>query len=232
MLPFLKEQKPESPTAESMNPKANTKEDPSLPAEQEYLTVATQNRNVRKSTVLLAVLFGMGLFCLFFMIKKSAPEKASAASAGQDETQIEMAITRLTGVRSTMFDGLEKIVSKFYEFSDVHQVKISELQKNPFKVEMFSDDLKKNPTDYWQLTASERQPENLELLSIMQSDQSAEGRCCMINDKILYEGDSIMGYKILKISSNSVKLELGGKSPEEGSPGRLEGLQIVLKLSE
>ncbi len=41
----------------------------------------------------------------------------------------------------------------------------------------------------------------------------------MINDKVLYEGDTIKGYKVGRISDDSVKLELGGE-------------EIVLKLSE
>ena len=231
MLAFWQEQKLQSITSEASNPNPDTECDLPKTAEQEYLTVAAQNNTVRKSTLLLAVLFGIGLCCLWFMIRKSAPEKASAASAHSDQTQIEMAITRLTGVRSIMFDGLEKIVNKFYEFSDVQQVKVSELQKNPFKVEMFSDDLKRNPTD-WQLTASKYQSEKLELLSIMQSDQPGEGRCCMINDKILYEGDSIMGFKVLQINNSFVKLAWQDENYKDSLPTQLEGLQIILKLSE
>ena len=41
----------------------------------------------------------------------------------------------------------------------------------------------------------------------------------MIDDKILYEGDSIKGYKISQISDSFVKLEL-------------EGVEIVLKISK
>lgn len=44
----------------------------------------------------------------------------------------------------------------------------------------------------------------LQLLSIMQSDQ---GDCCMIGDKILYEGDSIEGFKVSQIGDSFVKLE-------------------------
>ena len=56
----------------------------------------------------------------------------------------------------------------------------------------------------------------LQLLSIMQSDQ---GNCCMINDRILYEGDSIRGFKVCRIGDSFVKL-------------KYEDVEIVLKLSE
>ena len=37
---------------------------------------------------------------------------------------------------------MDEIVKKFYEFSDVVQVKVGELAKNPFEVEGFTKDLK------------------------------------------------------------------------------------------
>ena len=36
-----------------------------------------------------------------------------------------------------MADRMDEIVQKFYEFSDVFQVKVGELAKNPFEVEGF-----------------------------------------------------------------------------------------------
>lgn len=194
--------------------------------EMEYLTVATHERRVRKSTTLLAVLFIIGVLCLWFMIKKSTPKTASAATAGTEETKIEAAIARLTGVKSEMFSGMDEIVRKFYEFSDVLQVQVNELVKNPFELEMFLDNLRKK------IDAEKKAPEidteimwrqqirqkgkDMQLLSIMQSDR---GNCCMIDDKILYEGDSIRDFKIRRISDSFVELES-------------DGVEIVLKLSE
>ncbi len=181
---------------------------------QEYLTVAAQNKNVRKTTCLLAVFFGIGLLCLWFMIKKSTPQTTPAsqlAGISTEEAQIEMAITQLTGVRSEMFKGIEKIVKKFYEFSDVQQVHINELVKNPFEREKFlgnvkeSSDTEERDSDILlergpQLIA---QGKNMQLLSIMQTEQ---GNCCMIDDRILYTGDSIRGFKVHQISDSFVKL--------------------------
>jgi len=192
------------------------------PREQEYLTVKTQDKDVRRSNMLLAVLFGVGLLCLWFMIKKSSPKTVSAAAAGSEEVQIEMAIAKLTGVRSEMFDRMDQIVQKFYEFSDVRQVKVNELAKNPFKHETFVGNLKETSNKQGGDDAELRQQllsqqaNGLQLLSIMQSDQRS---CCMIDDKILYEGDSIRGFEIIQISDSFVKLES-------------EGMQLLLKLSE
>ena len=196
------------------------------PQEQAYLTVAAHKRRARKSTTLLVVLFIIGLLCLWFMIKKSAPKTASAATAGTEETKIEAAIARLTGVKSEMFSGMDEIVRKFYEFSDVLQVQVSELVKNPFELETFLDNLrKKNDADkkapeinteiVWQQQMRQK-GKDMQLLSIMQSDR---GNCCMIDNKILYEGDLIRDFKIRQIGDNFVELES-------------DGVVIVLRLSE
>ena len=227
MLSFLREQGPEDslvpkpPEAAGKKPADGTKET----QEQEYLTVATQRKQVRKTTILLAVLFGIGLLSLWLMIKKSASQTATA-SVGTEEAQIETAITRLTGVRSEMFNRMDEIVKKFYEFSDVPQVQANELVKNPFELETFLGDVKvtsdTEERDYdseaerMRRQQLRQQTKNLELLSIMQSDQ---GNCCMIDDRILYEGDSIRGFRVCQIGDGFVKLKCGD-------------VEIVLKLSE
>ena len=227
MLSFLREQEPEDSLVPKprkiagKRPADSTKET----QEQEYLTVATQGKQVRKTTILLAVLFGIGLLSLWFMIKKSAPQTA-AASVDTEEAQIEKAIKRLTGVRSEMFSRMDEIVKKFDEFSDVQQVQVGELVKNPFELEMFLDNVEETSDTEGRSSDIEaermrrqwlrQQTKNLQLLSIMRSDQ---GNCCMINDRILYEGDSIRGFKVRQISDSFVKLES-------------EGVEIVLKLSE
>ena len=196
-----------------------------LGAGQEYLTVAVHSKSVRKTTLLLAVLFGIGLLCLWFMIKKSAPSTA-AAVVGVEETQFEKAIAQLIGVKSEMFSRMDDIVKKFYEFSDVQQVKVGELVKNPFKLEIFLGNIKKNTAqkdndfdvELLRQQQLKEQAKEMQLLSIMQSNVD-KGSCCMIDDKILYKGDKIRGFEVRQISDSFVKLES-------------EGLEIVLKLSE
>jgi len=223
MLSFLREQDPEDslvpkpPEAAGKRPA----DDIQQTQEQEYLTVATKGKQVRKTTILLAVLFGIGLLSLWFMIKKSAPQTA-AASVGTEEEQIEMAITRLTGVRSEIFGRMDEVVEKFYEFSDVQQVQVDELAKNPFKLDNVEEtsDTEEGSSgiedERMRQQRVRRKAENMQLLSIMQSGQ---GNCCMIDDRILYEGDSIRGFKVCQISESFVKLES-------------EGVEVVLKLSQ
>jgi hypothetical protein len=190
---------------------------------QEYLTVASKGRDVRKTTFLLAALFGLGLLGLLFMIKKSSPQGAAAADTSGAESVIETAIEGLTGIESGLFARLDNVVQRFYEYSDVRQVQVSELVRNPFKHDAAWGTLSKVPDSDRSNAEAERllRAQQLKLLSIMHSKQ---GSCCMIDDKILYEGDLIKDFKIGKIEQDCVTL----RSCQTAS----EDMEIVLKLSE
>jgi hypothetical protein len=148
------------------------------------------------------------------MIKRSTPQATAAVGVGAQELQIEMAITGFVGVRSEMFSRMGEIVKKFYQFSDVQQVDVHELVKNPFELEMFLDDLEEISNE--SAHGARDLTHEMQLLSIMQTQQ---GYCCMIDDRILYEGDLIKGFKVCQISDSTVSLKSGD-------------LEITLKLSE
>jgi len=242
MLSFLREQgNADLPAQQPDAAGTESTEGAENPQEQEYLTVATSGKRTRKSTTLLAVLFIIGLLCLGYMIKKSTPKTASAASDDTQEMQVEAAIARITGVESEMFSSMDEIVRKFYEFSDVLQVKVSELVKNPFKIEMISAN--KEEESRVEITGSEvdvelakqkqirKKAKEMKLLSIMQSE-SDKGACCMIADNILYEGEYIRDFKVRKIGDGFVKLvwdpSRGNGSSEQDS----DTVEIMLILSD
>jgi preprotein translocase subunit SecG len=225
MLSFLQDQNPEELPAEHKKRSAAGKKASNDGAEKsqesEFLTVASHEKQVRKTTKLLAVLFVIGLLCLGFMIIKSSPNAASASDDKAEETKVETAIARLTGVKTQMFNRMDEIVNKFYEFSDVPQVKVNELAKNPFELDSTSGSLNgdmENKFDaraLWQQQLKQNS-KGMQLWSIMQTHQ---GNRCMIDDEILAEGDSIRGFKVIKIGDKFVKLES-------------DGVNIELKLSE
>jgi hypothetical protein len=190
-------------------------------AHQGYLTVTAQDKNARRSTILLGGVFILGLVCLLFMIKKSSPQTAAASSGqtGMEEAQIESAITQLVGVRSEMFGRMGEIVKKFYEFSDVQQVKVDELVKNPFIFEIFLGSLREKSDAekrYFDNIELMRKTKGMRLMSIVATES---GKCCIIDDKRLYEGDSIGDFNVRQIGDSTVSLESNG-------------VEIVLKLSE
>ncbi len=203
--------------------------------EVECLT-ATGGKNVRKTTILVIVVFAVGLLSLLFMIKKTSPQSAGAAVMNED-TQIEIAIAKLTGVKSEMSEGMERIVKKFYEFSDVQQIGVGELIKNPFNIDKqwgaIEADIETQETDIgfgvMELQSLRQRANKLRLLSILATKDSSY--CCIIGDKILYEGDMIDGFRVKQISDNFVKLEWG-QGYDDGGVEMSELGGFVLKLSK
>jgi hypothetical protein len=103
----------------------------------------------------------------------------------------------------------------------VQQVKVDELVKNPFKHEILLGNLKeKSDTEKGSFGMRQeqlkQQTKDMQLLSIVATDR---GKCCVIDDKRLYEGDSIRGFNVRKIGDSTVLLES-------------DGVEIILKLSE
>jgi preprotein translocase subunit SecG len=207
--------------------------------EEKFLTVAAHEGRTRRSTILLAVLFIAGLLCLWFMIKKSTPSAAMATTTGPtEEAKLEAALARLTGFKSEIFNGMDEIVKKFYEFSNVLQIQVSELAKNPFSSEFFMRNKKEESkverapqmdmATIWR-EEIQKKAEALQLVSVVQSDQ---GTCCMIGDKILREGDSIQEFKVQQIGDDFVKVEWAPEQDERPPGTESEHIEIVLKLSK
>jgi hypothetical protein len=240
MLSFLRDQNSaDLPGQASSTPAGEPPVDGAEPSqEQQFLTVAAQGKRTRKSTMLLAILFVMGLLCLGYMIKKSAPQTASATTNQTEETKVEAALARLTGVKSEMFSKMDQIVKKFYEFSSVMQVQVNELAKNPFTLELLLADAKEVPVveetsemDFatiWRQQMRQK-TKDMKLLSIMCSDQ---GKTCMIGSKILCEGESIQGFKVREIGDSFVKLEWSGEQGNGALGAPPDSMDIVLRLSQ
>jgi hypothetical protein len=190
--------------------------------QQEYYTVASRSEVARKTTCLLVILFVVGIAGLWFMIQKSSPSKTSASTMTTEEAQIEKALSQLTGVKTEISNNMDEIVNKFYEYSEVKQVEVDSLSKNPFKHELYAGDVKNDDLGTGldsEILRQERlteQSKDMKLLGIM---QSKKGNCCMIDDKVLYKGDKIQDFIICEIAENYVKLES-------------EGFEIILKVSE
>jgi len=62
--------------------------------------------------------------------------------------------------------------------------------------------------------------------------QTGRGNCCMIGSDILYEGDSVEGFKVRQIGDSLVKLEWEPKRDERRLGAQSESVEIVLRLSE
>ena len=171
-------------------------------ADGEFLARAHHGKNLKQSTIILAVLFTVGAVCVWFMIKKTTPPPAAAAMS-TEEARIENAIAQLTGIRTEMDTRMGDIVTRFSEFSDIEQVGVGDLKKNPFAIELSVDNLE-HALDPGHRREVETRAQKLQLWSIMASPRNA---CCMINNKILYKGDKIDGFTVTEINSRFVELE-------------------------
>ena len=239
MLSFMREQGAGDPSANQTKGAAQRQSKSAEDSAQEYLTVATNTKTLRRSTMLVAVLVAIGLLCLWFMIRKSQPQAASAKQVDQEEMTIESAIGRFTGISSEMVTKMDQILKKFYEFSNVLQVQMSELAKNPFEVEIFAKDIKpetalaRNDEEQAAMIRRERLKQRASTLGLLSVMQTGRANSCMINDKILQQGDTIEGFVITSIGGDYVELAWRGDS-ETGSvpPAETEESKIVLKLSQ
>jgi hypothetical protein len=115
-------------------------------------------------------------------------------------------------------------------------VEVGELVKNPFEVEMFMGAIKEegpSPQDRAAKAALIRRErlkeraKSLKLLSVMRSE---DGNACMINDRILHQGDTINGLVITEIGGNSVLLSW--QPDGTVSAAETEDLTILLKLAQ
>jgi hypothetical protein len=189
--------------------------------------------------VVLAVLLAAGLVCIWFMVKKTTPQSAGAALNDANSSDIEQAIARITGAKTEIFGTMDDLVGKFNEFSDVPQVDVSELVKNPFELETcvagpateagaFEQTVQVDPLAVRRQKAQE-QADKLNLLTIMQSDGK---NSCMIDGRFFYEGDSIEDFTITQVAANFVKLLWNPQDGASDSAGAGEKVEIILKLAE
>ncbi len=219
MLSFMRDNEdkdslPESKNSRVSNRTFDNKQSGTVP---NYLVPAAHGRNLKHSTIMLAVLFSIGALCLWFMVNKTAPKTVSAA-VENEETEIENAIAQITGIKTEMNSRVDNVVNKLYQFSEINQVEVDELKKNPFKLDLFAEDAQ-NEFDFSREALRkelQKKCKELKLWSIMESPQ---GNCCMIDDDIFYVGDSIKGFEVSKIEGGFVEL-------------MSRGIRVILKMPE
>lgn len=211
MLSFQRDGQSQAPAAAQAQQAHGEKED-GLCKQDDFLTVSGHGKKVRQSTLMLVGLFVVAAAVVWFMVKKITPASVSAAP-GQDQSQLEAALAQLSTMQNEVNTQMDSVVGKFYQFDSVEQVEVSELKKNPFqrelgKTEQKEDLAKKAENDLKQLRdRAYQQAASLELWSITATPR---GKCCMINDKLLYLGDSINELTVKTIGEKTVALEYNG----------------------
>ena len=194
--------------------------------------VLQKKKQVLESTVMFVVLFVFSLYCLLFVVAKTEPQAAVASQINVEEVRLDMAIAKLTSTGADAFNEPERIVKRFYDLDNIQQIKVNQLTKNPFKLESLHADItsgRRVVTDTMQKIGLMEQANSMQLLSIIATNS---GNSCMIDYKLLYEGDTIRGFEITEIADSYVKLELKLNSYEDDSKIQPEAMKIILRLSE
>ena len=177
---------------------------------QDYITVSGQGRKIQQGTMVLIVLFAVGALGIWFMVKKSVPAAANAQPS-QDQAQLEAALAQLKAMQSEMGAQVDSVTGRFYRFNNVDQVAVDELKKNPFTREMdYTPSAgETNPSQKFEQIRQEAQviTMGMELWSIT---ATPKGMCCMIDDKVLYQGDTYKDMTVRSIADKKVTLDYKG----------------------
>ncbi|MHC4288713.1 MAG: hypothetical protein ACYSOF_09010 [Planctomycetota bacterium] len=174
----------------------------------DYLTVSDNNQKLRRSTLILVILFAVGGLGLWLMVKKTTPATANAQT-NENQVQLETALAQLDSMQAEMDSQMNSVAGRFYQFNNVNQVGVDELKKNPFIRKQFSSESGGGRTQQSEQSRQEAQviAMGMELWSIT---AAPKGLCCMIDDKVLYQGDTYRNMTVKAIAKKTVTLEYNG----------------------
>ena len=180
---------------------------------EDYLTVSDNKQKIQKNTMKLVVLFAVGGLGLFLMVKKATPATANAEPS-QNQAQLEEALAQLNSMQKEMDSQMGSVAGRFNQFGNVDQVGVDELKKNPFVRGEFDNRVGSGGQHQ---NAAQIQQEaqvvkmGMELWSIT---ATPKGMCCMIDDKVLYQGDTYKNMTVKSITDKVVTLDYKGSNVE------------------
>lgn len=180
---------------------------------EDYLTVSGHGQKVRRSTMTLAVLFAVGGLGLFLMVKKTTPAAASAEPS-QNQVQLETALAQLDSMQAEMDSQMNSVAGRFYQFNNVDQIGVEELNKNPF-IRSEMDSTSNSGSGSQKLEQIQQEAQVLSMgLELWSITATPRGMCCMIDDKVLYQGEAYKGMTVKTITKKTVTLEYKGTTVE------------------
>ena len=110
---------------------------------------------------------------------------------------------------------MNSVSGRFYQFNNVDQVGVEELKKNPFIRGEMDSVPGSSDTGTQQQEQIQQEAQviamGLELWSIT---ETPKGMCCMIDDKVLYQGDTYRSMTVKSITDKIVTLEYKGTTVE------------------
>jgi preprotein translocase subunit SecG len=207
MLSFQKEEKIHPAVGETEMPVAQ--QESSAEHKDDYLTVAGHEKKLKQSTIILMAVFVVGALGVWMMIRKAVPSVAAAAQKKDEVAEIEMAVAQLNGMQNEVNSQMKNVTARLNHLSEVGQIAVEDLRKNPFMREEPSDRMNADSPAQKQFL-EEQARRNAAVLQLWSITASPRGARCMINDKLLHPGDKIEGFSIKEIRTASVIVEQNG----------------------
>ena len=165
---------------------------------------------VNRTTLVLFAIIALGGGGLWLMHMRTGPSSAAASSTDAPKKTINQFLSGGPANIKLMEMSLrntEKLVQQF-NHPNVKQIPLASLQMNPFRATAKSNDDADDPVNKRKLAEQReavlKQYQTLQLQSIMYGEKN---RSCLINNMLYREGQSVSGFIIEKISSDTVSVK-------------------------
>jgi hypothetical protein len=183
--------------------------------ETEFVATEEKKPVITQGMLYLLALVAVGGGGTWFMYKRQSPATASAASVEAAQAQQTIDNFLSTGpqgmkLMKEMLHNTESIVREFLEYPSVPQIPLSDLHSNPFRFsqaepgKVDEDAAKKKKEEERALVLKASQALNLQSVMVNGTRSS-----CMINNKMVSEGQQIDQFVIEKISREGVIVKSG-----------------------
>ena len=191
-----------------------TDSDQAASSTEDYLTVSNNSQKVRQSTIAVAVLFAIGALGLWLMVKKTTPAAANAEPS-QNQVHLETALAQLDTMKAEMDSQMSSVSGRFYQFNNVDQVGVEELKKNPFIRGEMGGVSGSSGGGGQRLEQIQQEAQIISMgLELWSITATPKGMCCMIDDKVLYQGETYRNMTVKSITEKIVTLEYKGTDVE------------------
>jgi hypothetical protein len=205
MLSYLRDAN-QTPAAAAMQEQSGSPQgEESAAGSGGYLKPAAHAKNVKQGTIVLVILFAAGAAGVWWMIKKSGLSQAHGASA-EEASQIDKALAQLTSFQAEINSQMDSVASRFSQASELGQITVSDLKKNPFRQEYALEQSTQDLSETQTLMRKEEMQRRAGLLKLWSITARQTNSCCMINDKVLYVGDTIQGFVVKEILPDRVRI--------------------------
>ncbi len=202
---FFEDQNQTNEASEPQNIQQETLIDLTEPIEGDSAFVITSQNSNRNTYILLGVCIAaiVATWLIGFQHKKPETEE----TAQTDTTQLDIALAKLIGAKN--LENSDNLVKTFYEMPGTKQVKLEELNKNPFihKVKP-APEVKDQDVINKKIEREKQLAEEINDLNLKSILKGSDGDICLINGILYKVGDFVTdSFKIVEIKIDSVVLE-------------------------